>query len=245
MGPGAALHSSLGADPTTWTWGRLHTATFREVTLGESGIAPLEWYFDKGPYPVAGAAGAVDATYYQFSVGYPDPYDSTVSAATDLRALFEMTNMPSYRLDVDLGKLDDARIVITTGQSGNPGDPHYSDLIDAWRLGQQVPLPFSPAGPACGDGHDPQPDALSSGPALLVDLERTVRLDLDPAVLDDAVVAGDRLVGRRVERLAGREVEARQVQGAGQAAARSGSPGRARNTRGCRCPGRPGTRRRR
>ena len=144
-GAGAALHSSLGADPATWSWGRLHTATFREVTLGESGIAPLEWYFDKGPYPVAGAAGAVDATYYQFSVGYPDPYDSTVTAATDLRSLFEMTNMPSYRLDIDLGRLDDARIIITTGQSGNPSDPHYGDLIDDWRLGQQVPLPFSAA----------------------------------------------------------------------------------------------------
>jgi penicillin amidase len=144
-GAGAALHSSLGADPATWNWGRLHTATFREVTLGESGIGPLEWYFNKGPYPVAGAAGAVDATYYQFSVGYPDPYDSTVTAATDLRSLFEMTNMPSYRLDIDMGRLDEARIVITTGQSGNPTDPHYGDLIDDWRLGRQVPLPFSGA----------------------------------------------------------------------------------------------------
>jgi len=142
-GAGAALHSSLGADPASWSWGRLHTATFREVTLGESGIAPLEWYFDKGPYPVAGAAGAVDATYYQFSVGYADPYDSTVTAATDLRKLFEMTNMPSYRLDVDMGRLDDARIVITTGQSGNPSDPHYGDMIDEWLAGKQVPLPFS------------------------------------------------------------------------------------------------------
>ena len=140
---GAALHSSLGASPTSWTWGRLHTTTFREVTLGESGIAPLEWYFDKGPYPVAGAAGAVDATYYQFSVGYPDPYDSTVTAATDLQSLFEMTNMPSYRLDVDMGHLDTARIVITTGQSGNPSDPHYGDLIDDWLSGKQVPLAFS------------------------------------------------------------------------------------------------------
>jgi len=142
---GAALHSSLGADRTTWTWGRLHTGTFREVTLGESGIGPLEWYFDKGPYPLAGAAGAVDATYYQFSVGYADPYDSTVTAATDLRSLFEMTNMPSYRLDIDMGNLDGARIIITTGQSGNPTDPHYGDLIDDWRLGRQVPLPFSSA----------------------------------------------------------------------------------------------------
>jgi penicillin amidase len=142
-GAGAALHSSLGADTTTWTWGRVHTTTFREVTLGESGIGPLEWYFDKGPYPVAGAAGAVDATYYQFSVAYDDPYDPTVKAATDLRSIFEMTNMPSYRLDVDMGHLDDARIVITTGQSGNPSDPHYGDLIGDWLNGTQVPLPFT------------------------------------------------------------------------------------------------------
>ena len=78
-------------------------------------------------------------------MGYADPYDSTVTAATDLRSLFEMTNMPSYRLDIDMGNLDGARIIITTGQSGNPTDPHYGDLIDGWRLGRQVPLPFSSA----------------------------------------------------------------------------------------------------
>ena len=142
---GAALHSSLGADAGTWTWGRIHTATFREATLGESGIAPLEWYFNKGPYPVAGAAGAVDATYYQFSVAYDDPYDSTIKAETGLQSIFEMTNMPSYRFDIDMGKLDQARIVTTTGQSGNPTDPHYGDLIDDWLAGRQVPLAFSPA----------------------------------------------------------------------------------------------------
>ncbi len=142
-GAGSALHASLGADPATWTWGRIHTATFREVTLGESGIGPLEWYFDKGPYPVAGAAGTVDATYYQFSVAYDDPYDSTVKAKTDLRSIFEMTNMPSYRFDIDLGNLDGARIITTTGQAGNPTDAHYGDLIDDWLAGRQVPLAFS------------------------------------------------------------------------------------------------------
>ena len=32
-------------------------ATFKEQTLGTSGIAPLEWYFNKGPVAVGGAAG--------------------------------------------------------------------------------------------------------------------------------------------------------------------------------------------
>ena len=30
---------------------------FEEATLGSSGIGPLEWYFDKGPFPAPGAAG--------------------------------------------------------------------------------------------------------------------------------------------------------------------------------------------
>ena len=34
---GAELRAAVGA-PDGWTWGRLHTATFREATLGTSGI---------------------------------------------------------------------------------------------------------------------------------------------------------------------------------------------------------------
>ncbi len=139
---GARLREALGTE-TGWAWGRLHTATFREATLGESGIGPLEWYFDRGPVAIPGTAGAVDNTYYQFSRAYADPYDPTVPPETKLTRMFEVTNLPSYRLDVDLGDLDGARIVQTTGQSGNPFDRHYGDLVDAWRLGRQVPLPFS------------------------------------------------------------------------------------------------------
>ena len=60
--------------------------------------------------------------------------------------VFEVTNLPSYRLTIDMGDLDGARIVQTTGQSGNPFDRHYGDLIDdCGRRGETVPLPFSPA----------------------------------------------------------------------------------------------------
>ncbi|MHB8459026.1 MAG: penicillin acylase family protein [Candidatus Limnocylindrales bacterium] len=140
---GADLRSTFG-DPARWTWGREHTIAFREPTLGTSGIGPLEWYFDSGPYPVAGAAGAVDNTYSQYSVAYPDPSDPSF-VPQGIRGVFAVTNGPSYRLTIDMGALDAARIVITTGQSGNPFDRHYGDLIGAWLAGGTVPLPFSSA----------------------------------------------------------------------------------------------------
>jgi penicillin amidase len=44
-----------------------------------------------------------------------------------------------------MGDLDGARIVITTGNSGHPFSAHYGDLIDEWRTGGTIPLPFSAA----------------------------------------------------------------------------------------------------
>jgi penicillin amidase len=46
-------------------------------------------------------------------------------------------------MTIDMSDLDGARIVITTGQAGNPFDRHYNDQIDAWSNGRTVPLPFS------------------------------------------------------------------------------------------------------
>jgi penicillin amidase len=141
---GAELRAAYG-EPDSWTWGRLHTATFREGTLGASGIGPLEWYFNAGPHPVAGAAGAVDNTYYRFTRAYPDPEEpETVPVGID--TVFDVTNLPSYRLTIDMSDLDGARLVTTTGQSGNPFDRHYGDLIDPWRTGGTVPLPFTAGG---------------------------------------------------------------------------------------------------
>ena len=140
---GAELRTTIGP-PDAWTWGRLHPVSFREQTLGSSGIAPLEWYFDKGPYPVAGTGGAPDATSWNASAAYADPTDPEYRAV-GIDGVFEVTDLPSYRLAIDMSDLDGARIIITTGQSGNPGDAHYGDMIDPWRTGGTVPLPFTPA----------------------------------------------------------------------------------------------------
>ena len=138
----AELRAAFG-DPANWTWGRLHTVTFREGTLGESGIPPLEWYFNAPGRPVAGADGAIDNNYYQVSRAYPDP-DQPGSTGVGIESLFDVSNGPSYRFTIDMADLDGAQIVITTGQSGNPFDAHYGDLIAKWANGETIPLPFSP-----------------------------------------------------------------------------------------------------
>ena len=120
----------------------MHQATFREQSLGTSGIGPLEWYFNKGAIPVAGAAGAVDNNYYRVSRAYPNPNDPDYEPV-GFAGVFEVTNLPSYRFTIDMGDQDGARIVQTTGQSGNPFDSHYGDLIDEWASGKTLPLPFS------------------------------------------------------------------------------------------------------
>jgi penicillin amidase len=137
----AELRKAFG-DPANWTWGRLHTVTFKESTLGSSGILPLEWYFDAAARPVSGADGAIVNNYSRISRAYPDPTDPD-SVGVGIDQLFAVSNGPSYRLTVDMSDLDGARIVITTGQSGNPFDAHYGDLIPLWATGGTVPLPFS------------------------------------------------------------------------------------------------------
>ena len=139
----AELRAAFG-DPDRWDWGRLHTATFKEATIGTgSGIGPLEWYFNEGPVAVAGAAGAVNNSYYRLSRAYPDPTDPEFEPV-GIDQVFTVTTLPSYRLLVDLSDLDGARIVITTGQSGHPFAPHYDDQIEPLRNGDTLPLPFTP-----------------------------------------------------------------------------------------------------
>jgi len=139
---GSELRAALG-DPSRWAWGRLHRATFREQTLGESGIGPLEAYFDMGPYGAPGTSDAVNNITTTLGAWYPDPKDPGAKPGTLFDA-FAASTIPSYRLAIDMGDLDGARIIQTTGQSGNPLDRHYGDLIDDWLAGRTLPLPFTP-----------------------------------------------------------------------------------------------------
>jgi penicillin amidase len=118
----AELETLLGKDPAKWTWGAIHTATFRNTTLGESGIAPIEALFNRGPYETAGGNSIVNATGWSYADGYG------------------LVSLPSERMIVNLANLPESLMVHTTGQSGHAYHPHYTDMIDAWRLIQYRPM---------------------------------------------------------------------------------------------------------
>jgi penicillin amidase len=48
-----------------------------------------------------------------------------------------------FRAVWEAGKWDEGGIVIPSGESGEPGSPHYDDLAAQWVRGGIVPLPFS------------------------------------------------------------------------------------------------------
>jgi penicillin amidase len=145
---GRLLRDALGR-PSDWTWGRLHRITWAEQTLGTSGVGPLGFLFNVGPYPAPGAGDAVNNTGTDLGAGYADPADPE-STPGSLRDVFATTYAPSMRMIVPMSDLDGARIVHAPGQSGHPFSRHYADLADDWLAGRSVPLRYSAAawGPA-------------------------------------------------------------------------------------------------
>ena len=116
-----------GSDPAKWNWGKLHTLTFQNKTLGKSGVAPIEALFNRGPYPTAGGKAIINATGWDTSVG------------------FEVNWLPSMRMIVDLSDLNKSLSIHTTGQSGHAYNQHYTDMIDLWRTIQYHPMRWDAA----------------------------------------------------------------------------------------------------
>jgi penicillin amidase len=115
----------MGSDPSRWTWGELHTATFRNQSLGESGVGPIESLLNRGPYAVNGGTSIVNATAWKVDKG------------------FDVSSLPSMRIINDLSNWDNALWIHTTGESGHAFSPHYIDQTDAWRQIKYLPFAWS------------------------------------------------------------------------------------------------------
>ncbi len=110
----AELEKLLGSNPSKWSWGAIHTSTFRNGTLGTSGVPPIEALFNRGPFPTSGGEAVVNATGWSIKDGY------------------ETNWLPSMRMIVDLSNLNNSLTVHTTGQSGHAYHPHYDDMSSLW-----------------------------------------------------------------------------------------------------------------
>lgn len=55
-----------------------------------------------------------------------------------------VTGGASYRQVIEPGNWDAARCINMPGQSGEPGSPHYADLVPLWLANQTIPLAYAP-----------------------------------------------------------------------------------------------------
>jgi penicillin G amidase len=117
-----SLAASLGPDPSTWAWQRLHTRSFPAV----SGAGGLGY----GPRGSGGDAFTPDAA----------DGDLTSSAG------------PSWRMIVSLSASGVSAIgIYPGGQDENPASPWYANQIPLWWDGQYLPVP-APGSVAAGPG---------------------------------------------------------------------------------------------
>jgi penicillin amidase len=90
-------------------------------------VGPLARFFEVR-VPTAGDAQAVNATRVSLN---PGPAGERTYAAE---------HGPSLRALYDLADPARSRIIHSTGQSGLPFSPHFSDFAEEWAAGRYVPL---------------------------------------------------------------------------------------------------------
>lgn len=123
------LAGKLGADPTGWRWGKLHTITL-DFPLPLDALAiplPSDPKYADG-FPRHGDTGTVDVGGH----GFDDDYSYAHGPA--IRFVAELTpNGPK------------ARNALPGGEVFDPGSPHYRDQMELWRKNQTFDLAFEDA----------------------------------------------------------------------------------------------------
>ena len=119
------LKQRLGPNMDTWTWGRLHHATF-EPNVAALADPQLRAQMTVGPLQTPGSGSTPRAQHYR---------------ASD----FSVTDGASVRMVLDVGAWDNSVVINTPGQSDDPMSAHYRDLFPMWAEGSYAPLRFSRA----------------------------------------------------------------------------------------------------
>lgn len=118
------LGRQFGDAPAEWKWGRMHTAVFGHP-IGS--VQPLNLLFNVGPVSTNG-----------------DGYTVNNGGFRDSRNFAQRT-VASMRLIHDLSDWNRSMQMHTTGQSGQPLNKHYNDMVMPWRDVRYAPLYFDRA----------------------------------------------------------------------------------------------------
>jgi penicillin G amidase len=111
----AQLRRDYGADMTQWQWGRAHVARFANPVFSRIPVL-RDWF--------------------EVAISTPGAYDTLnrgPSAIRDNTHPFEQRFGAGLRIITDLASPNDARMMTTPGQSGDPLSAHFADLLHRWR----------------------------------------------------------------------------------------------------------------
>ncbi|MBV8828179.1 MAG: penicillin acylase family protein [Acidobacteriaceae bacterium] len=142
----AEIERRLGPDQTRWTWGNLHKARFRHPL--NLGAAP-EGRDASGAGALAGFGLDSAATSRERRLDTLDlkpisrPGDANTINATGGGPNYSEAFGASYREVIDVSDWDRSEMTNAPGESGVPGNKHYSDLVEPWAKGEYHPMPFS------------------------------------------------------------------------------------------------------
>lgn len=120
------LAALQGDNATRWNWGGLHALPLVSDTFGASGIAPIEWLFNRGPFPVGGGSSVVNATGWS------------------LGGDFATVTVPSMRMVIDLDDFDASGWNHLTGASGHTFHTNYTDQTETWQRAELTPWAYTP-----------------------------------------------------------------------------------------------------
>jgi len=116
------LREKFGKKEKKWKWGELHQIDYDHP--GAKGWFTSR-YMSAGSYPLGGDNNTVNIGGFNPSGGK-----------------YDVANVASLRMIVDMGDVSKAQIIIPMGQSGQPQHPHYKDMIQTWREMKYIPLYF-------------------------------------------------------------------------------------------------------
>jgi penicillin amidase len=121
----ATVEREGGVSAEHWSWGKAHRLTYQHPFASVMPPA-LARRLVFGPVALPGEWHTLDVA------GFPLRGDR-----------YDVSDIPSARLIVDLGSPDDSRLVLPLGQSGQLFDRHGHDQLQAWASGRDFALPFS------------------------------------------------------------------------------------------------------